>query len=435
MKTVGIGILGCGTVGSGVAQELQERSSLLAERAGMVLELRRVAVRDLSRSRDVSFEEGVLTDDPRSVVADPSVDIVIELIGGVDLARELVLMALTAGKSVVTANKALLAEHGKELFAVAAENNADLFFEASVAGAVPIIKALREGLAGNQIQRIVGILNGTCNYILTCMEDGGTEFDVALKDAMEMGYAEADPSLDIDGGDTAHKALILAALAYNRFFDQSDIVVDGIRGIALDDLQYAAELGYRIKLLGVILQDGDQIAVRIHPALVPHGRMLASVTGSYNAVMVDGHLSGTTVFHGRGAGREPTTSAVLADVVDVVRNLSSGATGRLPVVDGTADHLSLRPIEDMRVRYYLRMELLDEPGVFAKISECLGSHGISISSVLQKSSVVDGFVPAIIMTHVAPEGAFCAALEELRPMDAVGDEVVSIRVEEFEEAE
>ena len=432
MKTLGIGLLGCGTVGRQVALDLRDQADFLAGQAGACFELKRVAVRDLSVDRGLSFKEGVLTDDPMSVVTADDVDIVVELIGGVSLAYDLVVAALSAGKSVVTANKALLAERGQELFALASEKGADLFFEASVAGAIPIIKALRESLAGNRVKQMVGILNGTCNYILTRMEDENGDFDPILKDAMDQGYAEADPSLDIDGDDTAHKAMILTALAFNRFFDQSDLVVDGIRGMSLSDLQYAAELGYRIKLIGVIREEDGEVELRVHPALVPHERMLASVSGSFNAVMVDGHLSDTTVFYGRGAGGGPTASAVLGDLIDAGRNVVTGAAGRIPAIDGSGA-VSLRAAADVRVRYYLRMELMDKPGVFSRISDCLGRHGISISSLLQKDAQVNTFVPAIVMTHTATEGAFREALQEIRDMDIVGEEIVSIRVEDFGE--
>jgi len=431
MKEFGIGLIGFGTVGAGVVAGLQKHGDLMAKRTGIQLIVKRIADLDLESDRGVKVDPSIMTTDAMSVVEDSSVDIVVELVGGTTFAKEITLKALKLGKPVVTANKALLAEHGAELFAVAAESNTDLFFEASVGGGIPVIRALREGLSANHIESIYGILNGTCNYILTQMETVDTPFDEVLADAQAAGYAEADPGLDIDGYDTAHKAAILASLAYGIPVPMSAIATEGIRGFDNMDIQYAHELGYRIKLLAVIKYVDDAVEVRVHPTLVPLEHMLASVNGVFNAVMIKGDIVGDTLYYGRGAGREPTASAVLGDVADVARNLAFKAAQRVPPLKQYKYYEKIRPIEDIQARYYLRLMLLDEPGVMAKVAEILGSHSISIASVVQKESCSGERVPVIILTHEAKEQEFQDALKEITQLDVADNNAIRLRIEDF----
>ena len=429
MKEIGVGVLGFGTVGAGVVEGLQQNADVIAERLGVRLVLRRVADIDVTSDRGVVIAPDMLTTDAASVIDDPSVDVVVELIGGTGIARELVSKALGQGKAVVTANKKLLAEYGNELYALAEANQADLYFGASVGGGIPIIRALREGLAANHVEAIYGILNGTCNYILTRMEHEGLPFDVALKAAQDLGFAEANPGLDIDGFDTAHKATILASLSYGSPVDLSTVHVEGIRGLDKVDLDYALEFGYRIKLLAVIKRDGDQIEVRVHPTLVPLDHMLASVSGVFNAVMVDCDLADRTLYYGRGAGRLPTASTVLADIADIARNLAMDAAHRVPAVPRTGEVLAVKPISGIRSRYYLRLMPADKPGVLAQFTGILGAHGISIDSVLQKGSSVNGHVPVVILTHEALESDVDAAMCEIDALDVVDAGIIRLRIE------
>ena len=432
MKEVGIGILGFGTVGAGVVEGLQKHSDLLAERTGLRLVIRKIADIDLDRDRGVAVDRSLLTTDAAAVVDDPSVDVVVELIGGTRVAKELMLRALALGKPVVTANKALLAECGDEVYAAAGQNGADLLFEASVGGGIPIIRALREGLSGNRILQICGILNGTCNYILTRMEHERLPFDQVLAEAQQAGYAEAEPALDIDGLDTAHKTVVLASQAFGRSVQMSDVQVEGIRGIDSLDIEYAAELGYRIKLLAVIKEDAGEIEVRVHPALIPCSHMLASVSGVFNAVLVTGDVVGETLYYGRGAGREPTASAVIGDIADAARNRASGTPNRIPAFVALKDVPTIRAADKIRTRYYMRLSLKDAPGMFGRVANILGHHGISIASVVQKEVRSGAYVPVVMLTHAAGEGAFRAALNEIDALDEVGAPTVRFRIEDFE---
>ncbi len=432
MKEIGIGILGFGTVGAGVVECLQQNGQLLESRSGLRIVLRKIADLDLDRDRGVAVDRSVLTDDALSVIEDPSVDIVVELIGGVTAARELILRAMELGKPVVTANKALLAEHGEEIFRAASETGADLYFEASVGGGIPIIRSVREGLIGNRINTIYGILNGTCNYILTRMEQESLPFESVLKEAQEAGYAEAEPSLDIDGLDTAHKAVILAALAYGQSVKMGDILVEGIRGIEPIDIRFAGELGYRIKLLAILKESDGALDVRVHPTLVPLSHLLASVGNVFNAVLVSGDVVGETMYYGRGAGREPTASAVVGDILDVARNIACGTSGRVPSPVDSSGGGNLKPSESILVRYYLRLSLRDEPGMLAKVARILGGHRISIASVIQQEESTGEYVPVIILTHNAVEGDFRNALEEIDALDEVGAATVRYRIEDFD---
>jgi homoserine dehydrogenase len=431
MKEIGIGILGFGTVGAGVVEGIQQNGDVITERTGLKLVLRRIADLDLDRDRGVSVSRSLLTRDAQSVVHDPAVQVVVELIGGTGIARTLTLEALAHGKAVVTANKALLAEHGDEIYGAAERHNADLLFEASVGGGIPIIRALREGLSGNRIQRISGILNGTCNYILTRMEREKLPFDRVLQEAQAAGYAEAEPSLDIDGLDTAHKAVVLAAQAFGAPIHMSDLQVRGIRNLDAMDIEFAAGLGYRIKLLAVIKNEDGEIELGVHPALVPHDHMLASVHHAFNAVLVRGDVVGETLYYGQGAGRAPTASAVIADVVDAARNLEAKRPRRVPAFSLRSTKPRLRAAADVWTRYYLRLSLKDQPGMFARVAHILGGHGISIASLMQKEVQSGEFVPVIILTHEAREGAFMAALDEIDALDQVGAPTVRYRIEDF----
>ncbi len=431
MKTINIGLVGFGTVGSGVVTLLKEQAPLLERRVGGRLRLKRIADIDLTRARGVEVDPKILTTDAREVTEDATIDIVIELIGGTTVAREVSLAALRNGKHLVTANKALLATHGLELFRVAAERRVDLGFEASVCGGIPIIRAVREGLVANRIQSISGIVNGTCNYILTKMTELGVPFAEVLKEAQAKGYAEADPSLDIDGVDAAHKLQILASIAYGGFVDFNAIHIEGIRGIDPADIQYAKELGYRVKLLAIAKEADGEIEVRVHPTLVPEDHLLASVGGVYNAVYIVGDATGSLMFYGRGAGQMPTASAVVSDVVEIVENILHQRPSRpshIPQIAG--EGLRTKAMEEIRTCYYLRVMAADKPGVLSKVSGILGHHDISITSVIQKGRHARESVPVVMMTHEAVEGAMRKALAEIDSVDVVREKTVCLRVEE-----
>ena len=431
MKEIGVGILGFGTVGAGVAEGLLRNRRLMAERLGVDIALRRIADLDITTDRGVAVDPDVLTTDAQAVITDPAVNIVVETIGGTGIARTFVLAALNAGKAVVTANKKLLAEHGKEIFDAAAKNGVDIYFGASVGGGIPIIRALREGLAGNDIQQIHGILNGTCNYILTRMETEGRPFGEILADAQKLGYAEADPSLDIDGFDTAHKACILSALAYGFQPSLDQVQVEGIRNLDGRDVKYAADFGCRIKLLAVVAKHGADVEVGVHPTLVPVDHMLASVNGVFNAAMVRGDMVGDTMFYGRGAGRLPTASTVVGDIGDIARNMAHGETRYARAVPTYGEGATkLRAPGDIVSRFYLRFGVADRAGAFGQIATILGQHGVSISAAAQKASDVDagGFVPVVVLTHPAAAKAVDAALEEISKSGATGGAHVRLRM-------
>ena len=430
MKQIGVGILGFGTVGAGVADGLLRHREVMARRLGVDIALRRIADLDITTDRGVSVPAGVLTTDANSVLADPDVQIVVETIGGTGVAKTFVLEALKNGKCVVTANKKLLAEYGQEIFDAAAKAGRDIYFGASVGGGIPIIRVLREGLAGNEIESIHGILNGTCNYILTRMENEGLAFDVVLKDAQRLGYAEANPSLDIDGFDTAHKACILAALAFGFQPKLGDIEVEGIRDLAGEDVRYAADFGYRIKLLAAISRHGDQVEVGVHPTLVPLTHMLANVNDAFNAAMVKGDLSDYTMYYGRGAGRAPTASTVIGDIGDVARNLVHGGAryGRA-VPDYAEGRLSIRPAGEATSKFYIRFLVADKPGAFGTIATILGAHAVSISAASQKAGGIGNQpVPVVVLTHAAKVADLKAALKEVVASGVIGAEPVALRV-------
>ncbi len=419
MKEVGVGIIGFGTVGAGVAEGLLKGASLITRRCGANVAVKGIADLDITTDRGVDVPKALLTTDAMALVAREDIDIIVELIGGTGIAYTVVKTALEAGKSVVTANKKLLAEKGEELFALAREKSADLYFGASVGGGIPIIRSLRDGLVANDIHAIYGILNGTCNYILTRMAREGSDFDVVLADAQRLGYAEANPSLDIDGFDTAHKICILASLAYGVSVPLDKITVQGIRGLNPADVKYADELGYVIKLLAVCRESaGNKLEVRVNPTLVPKTHMLASVSEVFNAVLVDASMTGDTLYYGKGAGRAATASAVISDVVSVARHVAIGmprAAEPLPAIEKSSYEL-LAP-EDGISRFYIRLMVRDDCGMVGRFATLLGDHGVSIFAASQHQATdaqrAEGYVPVVILTQPARMGDIVAALTEI----------------------
>ncbi len=433
---IGVGLIGFGTVGTGVARILVNNAALIQRRAGVPIELVRVADLDITRDRGVPLPAGTLTTDVRQVLDDPAVDIVVELIGGYEAAKRVILEALGKGKPVVTANKALLAVHGEELFETAARRGVDLGFEASVGGGIPVIRALTEGLAANRIQSIYGIINGTSNYILSRMTREGHGFQEVLVEAQAAGYAEANPSFDVEGTDSAHKLAIMVSLAYGTPVNFKDLFVEGITKLTPLDIDYAKEFGYTIKLLGIAKsvggeQEGD-IEARVHPTMIPADSPLARVDGVYNAIQLVGDAVSDVVLYGQGAGSMPTGSAVVSDVIDIARNLLRGAGGRVPATSfqpGQRRPMRLRSMEAVASLYYLRFMVLDRPGVLSQIAGVLGRQGISISSVLQKGRKDGQTVPVVIMTHTAVERQVQTALREIDRMPFISAPTTLIRVE------
>ncbi|MCI5779137.1 MAG: homoserine dehydrogenase [Lentisphaeria bacterium] len=430
MKEYKVGIIGFGTVGAGTAENLLLNCDCIAKRTGVRPKLHKIADLDIKTDRGVNVPSGVLTTDAAEVIRE--CDIVVELVGGTTAAKKFILDALAAGKSVVTANKALLAHHGEELFAAAEKNGCDLFYEASVAGGIPIIKSLREGLVSNRISRIYGIMNGTCNYILTRMEREGSDFAPVLADAQKLGYAEANPSLDIDGFDTAHKTAILAALAYGKWFGIDAVHVEGIRELELADIACAEELGYRIKLLGIIKCDDGAVQMRVHPTLIPASSLMAGINDVFNGVQVEGDTVGTTLFYGRGAGRKATASAVVADITDAALNLARDCRRRIPCFVEGAQFRSQLAMDDIVSRYYLRLKVKDCAGVIASITQVLASRSINISSLIQhENRDNDGSVSLVMLTHPAREKEIRAALSEIAVLSFNSSPVRLLRIEDL----
>ena len=429
MKELKVSIIGFGTVGAGVADNILKNGDVIASRSGVKPILAKIASRDMTRDRGVVIPEGMLITDANEAIA--AADIVVETVGGTTIAKTFVLTTLEAGKSVVTANKALIAEHGEELFAVADRTGANIYYEAAVAGGIPIIKALREGLVSNRIKSIYGIMNGTCNYILTRMENEGIDFDTILKDAQDLGYAEAEPSLDVDGFDTAHKASILTSLAYGEWVGMDPLYVEGIRDITVDDIRHADELGYRIKLLSVIKENDGAVESHVNPTLVPKSKLLAQVSGVFNAVAVTGDIVDETLYYGRGAGRDATASAVVADVVDACMNIAADSNRRIPGFRAGKLFDTFVPMEETKSRYYLSMTVSDEAGTIAQISKILGDKNISISSITQKEGKCNSVVPLIILTHISIEKNMTDALAEVEALAAVNGKVKFIRIEDM----
>ncbi len=429
MREIKIGLIGWGTVGAGVTRVLRKNSALISRRLGARLRLVRVADLDLKRDRGIKLSPGVLTQDASRIIEDPKIDVVVELIGGLDPAGELVLSALRRGKRVVTANKALLAERGRALFAEAARANRRIFFEASVGGGIPIIKIIREGLAANRISSILGIINGTTNYILTRMFEEGITLEAAVREAKQAGYAEKDPSLDLDGVDSAHKLALLSSLAFGGWADFPRIYREGINEITDEDIAYTAGLGYRIKLLAIAKGTPAGADLRVHPTLVSQDHLLAAVNGIFNAVYVEGDFSERQIFEGQGAGQGPTASAVVADLIEAGREILSG-NHSLPPFIATERRLKLAPIGDVVCRHYLRIPAVDRPGVLARIADILGAGGISIDSVIQRQKGKRGAVPVILMTHLAGEKALQRAMDRISRLKVVRGRPVRIRVED-----
>jgi homoserine dehydrogenase len=433
MERIAVGLLGVGTVGSGVVRLLNERADQIAARAGRRIDLKCAAVRHLEKKRTVSLEGIRLVDDVRRVIDDPEIAVVIETMGGVETTLRVVLDALESGKDVVTANKALLAEHGREVFAQARKYGRAVAFEASVGGGIPIVQALEVGLAANRVTAIAAIVNGTCNYILTKMTREGLPYAVALEQAQALGFAEADPRLDVDGTDTAHKLAVLAQLAFGATVTTAEIPREGIDRLQSADINYAGELGYTVKLLALAKQPGDALELRVAPTLVKQGTPLAEVRGPYNAVRVVGDAVGDTLFYGRGAGEMPTASAVVGDLIDVVVGRAALTFRALNYWSPDTPPPRLATPEAVRSRYYLRFSIADRPGAIAMLAHALGSRGISIASVIQHDpgdDSPDGIVPLVIMTHLAVESAVRSALAEIDGLDVVRPPSVCLGVED-----
>ena len=435
MKPIQVGLLGIGTVGSGTFKVLQRNQHEIMRRAGRGIEIAMVADLDVERARAVVGDAAEVVSDARQIIANPAIDIVVELIGGYGIAKALVLEAIAAGKHVVTANKALLAVHGTEIFEAARAKGVVVAFEAAVAGGIPIIKALREGLTANRIEWIAGIINGTTNFILSEMRDKGLDFDVVLKEAQRLGYAEADPTFDIEGVDAAHKATLMSALAFGIPVQFDKAHVEGITKLSATDIRYAEQLGYRIKLLGIARRQEAGIELRVHPTLVPAKRLIANVEGAMNAVMVQGDAVGTTLYYGKGAGSEPTASAVVADLVDITRLHTADPDHRVPHLAFQPDALAdtpILPIEQVRTAFYLRLRVADEAGVLARITSILAENDISIDAVLQRESAEgEKQTDLIILTHDTQEGQMRKALASMEQLPTVVAPIVSLRKEEL----
>ena len=416
MKSVGIGLVGFGVIGTGVVRLLSSNASIIKERAGVTLSLRRIADIDTRRDRGVPVEKGLLIDDYRKILDDDEIGVVIELVGGTTVAREIVLGAIERGKHVVTANKALLAVHGKEIFDAAEKQGVAVRFEASVGGGIPIIRAVQEGFASDRIESMHGIINGTSNYILTEMTARGRSFKEVLKKAQEKGFAEADPTFDVDGTDAAHKLCILCALSFGYYIELDQIYREGIDRLTPADIDFAREFGFTIKLLAIAREHEGTIEVRVHPTMIPSSHLLATVDGAYNAIYIHGASVGSSMLYGLGAGEMPTASAVLSDAMDIARGLVRGSPGRgnaLSVHNRFLGSTQIRPMDEIESRYYLRFTAPDRPGVLSRIAGVLGDHDISISRVIQKGRERPGSVPVVIMTHAAREKDMRAALARI----------------------
>jgi homoserine dehydrogenase len=435
MKPIQVGLLGIGTVGSGTFKVLQRNQQEIQRRAGRAIEISMVADLDVARARSVVGEGVRVVGDARQVIAEPSIDVVVELIGGYGIAKALVLDAIAAGKHVVTANKALLAVHGTEIFAAAREKGVVVAFEAAVAGGIPIIKALREGLTANRIEWIAGIINGTTNFILSEMRSKGLDFGVVLKEAQRLGYAEADPTFDIEGVDAAHKATIMSAIAFGTPVQFAQAHVEGITQLQAADIRYAEQLGYRIKLLGLTRRRPEGIELRVHPTLVPATRLIANVEGAMNAVMVQGDAVGTTLYYGKGAGSEPTASAVIADLVDIARLHTADPEHRVPSLafqPGSLADMPILPIAEVVTAFYLRLRVADEAGVLAQVTNILAGLGISIDALLQRESGEgESQTDVIILTHNTVEGRMREAIAAMQALPTVLAPIVSLRKEEL----
>jgi homoserine dehydrogenase len=433
LKPVKVGVLGLGTVGGGTVNVLKRNAAEIARRAGREIIITRASAKDLDKERICDTQGIILSTDPMDIINDPEIDIILELIGGAGLVKEMVLKAIDNGKHVVTANKSLIALHGNEIFAKASEKGVIVAFEAAVAGGIPIIKAIREGLSGNQIEWLAGIINGTGNFILTEMRDKGRDFYDVLAEAQALGYAEADPTFDVEGIDAGHKLTILASIAFGIPLQFDQVYTEGITQITRLDVEYAEQLGYRIKHLGIARKTAEGIELRVHPTLIPERRLIANVNGVMNAVLVKGDAVGATLYYGAGAGAEPTASAVVADVIDVVRALTSDPENRVPHLAFQADSLADIPIlssERFKTSYYLRLNAEDKPGVLADVTRILADHHISIEAIIQKEPVGDETaIPIILLTQITLEKEMNAAIAEIEALQTVTGKVNRIRLE------
>ncbi|MEN6422759.1 MAG: homoserine dehydrogenase [Smithella sp.] len=433
MKEINIGLIGFGTIGTGVVRLLRQNEELITEKLGARLVLKKIADIDIATSRGIKINKGMLTTDAREIINDKDIPIVIELMGGYEPARTFVLEAIAKGKHVVTANKALLATYGNEIFPAAQKRAVDIGFEASVGGTIPIIKTLKESLVANRINSVMGIMNGTCNFILTKMTDEDKPFDVVLKEAQKLGFAEADPTFDIEGIDTAHKMAIILSLAYGKKVNLKDIYLEGITKISREDIAFARELGYRIKLLAIAMLRNGAVEARIHPTMIPSTHLLANVNQNYNAFHIMGDASGPVFLFGQGAGMMPTASAVFSDIIDSARNVLNGFNCRGPLrsISETAmTKIKLIPMDDIETKYYFRFSALDRPGVLSKISGILGKYNISIAACIQKARGKKGAVPIVMTTYKAKEKDVQKALKKIDKLDVVHGETILIRVED-----
>jgi homoserine dehydrogenase len=429
---INIGLLGFGTIGTGVVRVLQKNADVLQQRLGASVQLVKIADLDITTDRGVQVEQGILTTNVEDVISHPEIDLVIELIGGYEPAKSFLLKAIANGKHVVTANKALMAVHGQEIIAAANKAGVSVMFEAAVGGGIPVISPIKESLGANRFSSVLGILNGTCNYILTKMTDHGSEFAAVLKEAQQLGYAEADPTFDIEGVDTAHKIALLSGLCFGTRVDFNQVYIEGISNIDAVDISFAKQMGYKIKLLAIGKNHGDQIEVRVHPTMIPAEDQLAEVDGVFNAVRLTGDFVGPTLLYGSGAGMDPTASAVMGDVMAISRDILSGARLRVPIMgccEAAVQSLPIQPMSEIISHYYLHFKSLDRPGVLARIAGCLGNHDISIQSMIQRERHDADCVPIVLMTHAAKEADVVKALKEIEAFDITCQTPRLIRVE------
>ena len=432
MRAIKFGLLGFGTIGTGVVRNIQQNGAIIEKRLGRKLELVKIADLDIESDRGVELESGILSAAVEDVISNPEIDIVIELIGGYEPAKSFILKAIANGKHIVTANKALMAVHGQEIIAAADQQGVSVLFEAAVGGGIPIISAIKENLCSNEFSSVLGILNGTCNFILTKMTEEGSDFAPVLQEAQELGYAEADPTFDIEGIDTAHKISLLSALCFGTTVDFEQVYTEGISNITATDIQFAEQMGYKIKLLAIGKNLGDEIEVRVHPTMLPGSYQLAEINGVFNAVRLNGDFVGPTLLYGSGAGMDATASAVMGDVMAISRDILSGARSRIPIMGYAADQIKSLPIKAMSEiisHYYLRFTTIDQPGVLAKIAGCLGRHNISIQSMIQPECHTADSIPIVLMTHAAKEADVATALTEIETLDIISQPTCLIRVE------
>ena len=430
MKRINLGLIGFGNVGSGVIKILREKKTFLSDKIGLEINIKKICDKDIASKRDISVDKHLLTKDAREVISDPQIDIVVELMGGIHPAKEYIAEALRKGKNVVTANKALLAQEGQELFALALDRGKNIYFEASVGAGIPIIKSLREGLVANKFYSIFGIVNGTSNFILSQMSNNNCSFADALREAKAKGFAEKDPTLDIEGIDSAHKLILLTYLCFGKLIDLKDVFIEGISRISLADVNYASELGFQIKLLAIAKREGEDLEVRVHPTLIPRAHLLSSVAGVFNAIYVSSDLAGNLLFYGPGAGQMSAASAVVADLIDLTQDIRAGLFRPTLNIIEDKSIKRLRKIDEFESRYYIRFMAVDRPGVLAKISGILAKLGISIASVTQKERRKAQVVPIVMVIHEAKEKNLRAALAAIDRLGAIKESSVAIRIEE-----